>query len=353
VIDPLPKGKGFGQSSDTGTAVLFGAREGSRGGDGSGPLGRRRSARAGNRGLSVESLGERRDNRLKEARGTHKEGPRDRDRSGVTVERRGRPPHLSGDGHHPSAGKAALPKAASARLTRLGFRGEVAMQANASNVVRVANTLRALTIVALGLLPGACSSPSDPSAPLIAELGSALSTCSPSAPCSIWSTSATPAGSGTTTAVELGVKWQSTEGGFITGVRFYKDDSASTHTVNLWDASGDLLGRASTTSETSNGWQTATFAVAVPVAASTTYVASYFMPGGNFALDRPGFTSGVLNAPLEALTDGQAGGNGVYAYGASSSFPSNSIDASNYWVDILFSTTPPPTCTPSAPCSIW
>jgi hypothetical protein len=132
---------------------------------------------------------------------------------------------------------------------------------------------------------------------------------------------------------------QSSEAGFITGVRFYKDDASPAHTVNLWDATGSLLATAVTTTETSSGWQTASFAQSVAIAANTTYVASYFMPGGNFALDRPGFASAVVNTPLEALSDSQSGGNGVYAYGSSSSFPINSIYASNYWVDVLFSTT--------------
>jgi hypothetical protein len=31
-----------------------------------------------------------------------------------------------------------------------------------------------------------------------------------------------------------------------------------------------------------------------------------------------------------------AGPNGVYAYGDSSTFPTKSYNASNYWVDVLF-----------------
>src|SRR5580658_8823698 len=227
------------------------------------------------------------------------------------------------------------------------------------------STLRAAAAVGFGLILGACLSGSGGGSTEVGQVSSALggsdgggdgntTTCTPSMPCSIWSTSTTPTGADNTTAVELGVKVQSAEAGYITGVRFYKDDSASTHTVSLWDASGDLLASATTTSETSSGWQAATFAGAVSVGPGTTYVGSYFMPGGYFALDRPGFTSAVVNGPLEALADGQDGGNGVYAYGASSSFPSNSFAASNYWVDILFSTSAsPPPCTPSTPCSIW
>jgi len=36
-----------------------------------------------------------------------------------------------------------------------------------------------------------------------------------------------------------------------------------------------------------------------------------------------------------------SGGNGVYAYGATSTFPINTYLAQNYWVDVIFSTTSP------------
>jgi hypothetical protein len=166
------------------------------------------------------------------------------------------------------------------------------------------------------------------------------SSCTPSQPCSIWPASATPAGSQQTTSVELGVKVQSSEAGYVTGINFYKADSSATHAVSLWDGSGDLLGTSTSTGETSSGWQSVALSTPVAIAANTVYVASYHMPGGSFALTRPGFTTAVVNTPLEALADGQDGGNGVYAYGSTPSFPNSSLQASNYWVDVLFSTTP-------------
>jgi len=44
----------------------------------------------------------------------------------------------------------------------------------------------------------------------------------------------------------------------------------------------------------------------------------------------------VDNPPLHALRSGQSGGNGVYAYGTTSTFPTNSFKAANYWVDVVF-----------------
>ncbi len=46
--------------------------------------------------------------------------------------------------------------------------------------------------------------------------------------------------------------------------------------------------------------------------------------------------------PLHALANGVSGGNGVYAYGATSVFPTQTYNAANYWVDVAFSPDPPP-----------
>ena len=40
----------------------------------------------------------------------------------------------------------------------------------------------------------------------------------------------------------------------------------------------------------------------------------------------------MTNGPLTALASG-----GVYAYGSGNAFPSNSFNASNYWVDVVYS----------------
>src|SRR5262249_44575017 len=46
-------------------------------------------------------------------------------------------------------------------------------------------------------------------------------------------------------------------------------------------------------------------------------------------------SSGTDAGPLHALPSG-SGGNGVFAYGTSV-FPTNSFNATNYWVDVVFS----------------
>ena len=183
-------------------------------------------------------------------------------------------------------------------------------------------------------------------------------------PCTIWNNSATPktvdAGSGG--PVELGVKFRSEINGTITGLRFYKGASnTGTHVGNLWSSSGALLASAVFSNETASGWQQVNFSNPVPITAGTVYVASYHTNVSHFSIDVGGFaTAGVDNPPLHALGNGVSGSDGVYMYGSTSSFPTNTYLASNYWVDVVFSTTaqsapqpPPPSNTSSCPCTIW
>jgi hypothetical protein len=101
-----------------------------------------------------------------------------------------------------------------------------------------------------------------------------------------------------------------------------------------------LLGQVTFTSESTAGWQQANFSTPIPVTAGTTYVASYFAPHGGYAATAGMFAnSGVSNPPLQALQNGVNGGNGVYLYRSSSAFPIYTYNSSNYWVDVVFTTT--------------
>ena len=175
-----------------------------------------------------------------------------------------------------------------------------------------------------------------------------------SCPCSIWSTSYTPAtiDSGDNGANEVGLKFRSDVNGYISGVRFYKSSlNTGTHVAHLWTSSGTLLASATFTNETSNGWQSVNFATPVGVAAHATYVVSYSDPNGHFSLDRPYFTMAFDDTPLHALADRASGGNGLF--GAAGTFPTSSYRGSNYWVDVLFvlnaNDTTPPTVISSIP----
>ena len=176
-------------------------------------------------------------------------------------------------------------------------------------------------------------------------------------PCTIWSASAAPviASDGDTSAVNVGVKFRADVSGFITGIRFYKGTgNTGTHIGTLWTSGGAQLATATFVNESASGWQQVNFATPVSVTANTVYVASYFAPNGRYAGDNNAFASGgVDNPPLHALRDGVSGGNGVYAYAATTTYPNSSFQASNYWVDVVFSLnagdTTAPTITTTTP----
>jgi hypothetical protein len=161
-------------------------------------------------------------------------------------------------------------------------------------------------------------------------------------PCTIWPASAQPSISSSNdwNSVELGVKFTTTTNGWIKGIRFYKDaGNLGTHVGSLWDSSGNLLGSVTFTGESASGWQEADFSSPIPVTAGTTYVASYLAPDGGYSVDVGGLTTAVSNGPLTALASGSTNGNGVYTYTGSPAFPTNTYNADNYWVDVVFTQT--------------
>ncbi|MCG6984306.1 MAG: DUF4082 domain-containing protein, partial [Thiocapsa sp.] len=160
-------------------------------------------------------------------------------------------------------------------------------------------------------------------------------------PCSLWDAAPTPSilVDPDTSAVELGVKFQSDVDGLVTGLRFYKStQNTGTHVGSLWDSGGQLLAQATFVNESASGWQEVSFDAPVAIQAGLTYVASYFAPVGRYSVDEDYFDSAYANGPLRALADGEDGGNGVYLYG-SGGFPTDTYRSSNYWVDVVFVTT--------------
>ncbi|MEQ1543388.1 MAG: DUF4082 domain-containing protein, partial [Novosphingobium sp.] len=156
----------------------------------------------------------------------------------------------------------------------------------------------------------------------------------------IWTATTAPAtaSAADTSAVELGVKFRSDVAGTVTGIRFYKGAAnTGAHVGKLWSSTGQLLATANFAGETASGWQQVNFSAPVAITANTVYVASYFAPNGGYAFNGNYFTSqGVDNVPLHALQNGVSGGNGVYLYGATGGFPTNSYNSGNYWVDVAF-----------------
>ena len=137
--------------------------------------------------------------------------------------------------------------------------------------------------------------------------------------------------------VELGVKFKSSVPGFIRGIRFFSSKSPSgTYTGHLWTSSGTLLNSAIFTNVTADGWQEVLFANPIPITADTIYVASYHTKKGNYAATSGGLAGSVTNGTLTAIASNIAGGNGLYVYDTAARFPANSFNATNYWVDVVF-----------------
>ena len=167
-------------------------------------------------------------------------------------------------------------------------------------------------------------------------------------PCTLWPNSTTPAGFGNDgDPVELGVKFQASVNGFITALRFYKYPlNTGPHVGELWTSTGTRLATAPFVNETATGWQQVTLSPAVPITAGTTYIAAYHTSAGYYAVNDLYFNTALNTTALRALADSE-GGNGVYRYGSSGSFPDQTYRASNYWVDAVFVTSLPDTTLPA------
>jgi hypothetical protein len=155
----------------------------------------------------------------------------------------------------------------------------------------------------------------------------------------LWDDSTVPGtvDSGDGSSVNLGVKFVADEDLDVTGVRFYKAAlNTGTHVGSLWDASGSLLAQVTFAGESTAGWQQGTFSAPVRISAGSTYVVSYHAPNGHYSVNGAYFDAAYSSGPLTALADGPSGGNGVYAYSGSATFPSSSYNAGNYWVTPIY-----------------
>lgn len=164
-------------------------------------------------------------------------------------------------------------------------------------------------------------------------------------------------------SVELGTAFTVSQPGNVTGIRFYKGTgNTGTHVGSLWNAAGTRLAQVTFTNETATGWQTATLASPVALVTGQTYVVSYRAPNGRYSS-----TSGFFNQTWTSGVFTAAGpNNGRYRYGTGGVMPASSWNATNYFVDVVYSSaapaqqlaapspspsptpTPTPTATPTA-----
>jgi hypothetical protein len=139
---------------------------------------------------------------------------------------------------------------------------------------------------------------------------------------------------GTGLTYEMGMKFSVDKTMKLTGLRFYKDvGETGTHVGRLWSASGTQIGSATFAGETGSGWQRATLTAPVTLTANTTYALSVGL-NRRFVMTAGGLSSQLDNGPLHSVSTT----NGVFANSAGT-FPSQSWNGSNYFVDPIVANT--------------
>jgi hypothetical protein len=187
---------------------------------------------------------------------------------------------------------------------------------------------------------------------------------SPPCPCTIFSAnqpSSNPGLFNESGGIELGIKMRFDHDGYISGVRFYKTPGmGGVHSASLWNFNGTVrMANATFVNESASGWQEVQFAP-VAVVANATYTASVFMADGNYTATGNYFTSQINDSPFIIQKHGEAWdgtgnpGQGSYAASSSSSYPNGSFNATNYWIDATYVSSPdatPPSVTAQTPAA--
>jgi Domain of unknown function (DUF4082)/Bacterial Ig domain len=138
--------------------------------------------------------------------------------------------------------------------------------------------------------------------------------------------------------IEVGVRFQVTEAGFITGLRFFKSpQNTGQHIGNLWDVGGGSpLATKIFAAESASGWQEETLGTPVSVLPKTNYIASYHTATGYYAFNHNFFDT--IYRTNAIVMD-----KGFYDYSPTSKFPTTEgYINSNYWVDVVFNNILPP-----------
>lgn len=140
-------------------------------------------------------------------------------------------------------------------------------------------------------------------------------------------------------SVELGVRFTTTKSGTISAIRFLKaPDDSSRHVVSLW-SKGSRVGTGVSSNETPSGWQQVALDKPVHLISGQTYTASFHT--NRYLATQSFFSKDVSAGPLHVSKNG-----GVYAYGNDPVRPTQTWQSTNYWVDVVFTTTTTATTEP-------
>jgi len=164
----------------------------------------------------------------------------------------------------------------------------------------------------------------------------------------IWPATSGPGSATVDGGVDLAVEFYVTSTGLVaTGLRFWRADTSILGPITgriytVVDASSGtpLAGTDVTFVLSGTGWQTAAFAAPVALTANQRYRAVCNFPTNYSATshywDTGGGSADLVNGPLTAPTISNAtgGDQGSFVVSGSLAYPTNSFNATNYWVDV-------------------
>lgn len=147
--------------------------------------------------------------------------------------------------------------------------------------------------------------------------------------------------------VNLGLTFKSDVAGQVSGVKFYNPaggNAGGNDIGKLWECNsancnpalgGTELASVNFPADTTEGWKTASFSEPVQIQADKYYMVTYFTSTGYFRAHAFYFLGNDQHsAPLHAMNIDTTV-NGTYALGEAA-FPSETYQARNYWVDVMF-----------------
>jgi hypothetical protein len=135
---------------------------------------------------------------------------------------------------------------------------------------------------------------------------------------------------------ELGTRFFSDIPGYVIAIRFYKaSGDSATHVVTLWQVTGGTqLAQATSTSETTSGWQTVPLASPVFINPGSTYIVSRRVNSGSpYWYTNPYFVGQVDSPPLHAPANGAAYNGVTGAFGV---FPNTTANNTSFFTDVMF-----------------
>ena len=174
-------------------------------------------------------------------------------------------------------------------------------------------------------------------------------------------TLATPGSFGSGSAVTTGVRVNVACSGTLTGVWWYRSAS-DTGTINVgaWTTAGVSVASGASDPTAGGGWRYVPFTTPLSVTAGSSYIVGLHHPTGVYPYtygtsSGTGFNARTLSSAHGCLVlpaDSSAH-QGLYEYGASLAFPTQTYQASDYWLSPQWSGASSLTTLCSGPCLPW